>query len=434
LAVAGTSYSYDGNGNATAGGGLALTWDAENRLTQFSAGSTTATFVYDASGGRLGKTDGTNVSVYPFGDDYEITNGEVTKYLAVDRVGVVAKRVGSSGAIQNYWLHTDSLGSIQTTSDAGGAEVQRRTFGPYGETTSESGSESRGWIDQRLDPETGLTYLHARYYASHFGMFISPDPMHPASPGVGMNRYAYGLGDPINRTDRSGLAPCELVAGEVRCWDWSRAGGVPGGGGPGGSGGGGGGSTGSGSTGGGVGGGRSGGPAGGGGGGAQREGFCRTYPAFCQEEQEEQETPQPDNPTTPDRRQADGEMHETADDAASSVLIEHNPQSIETNTEYCFGICERDGSYFATPAQWSFEKPTESCDLWTYCPGGGTLVGHAHTHARYGNDGFSGVDVAGWRTPGFGLRWVSTPALNIWKFDPTREGSKIILLCDDCFE
>jgi RHS repeat-associated protein len=75
--------------------------------------------------------------------------------------------------------------------------------------------ESRGWIDQRNDPETGLTYLHARYYDSQLGLFLSPDPI-----GVqgGLNLYGYGLGNPISNADRTGLDTRDGSGGD-RCRD-----------------------------------------------------------------------------------------------------------------------------------------------------------------------------------------------------------------------
>jgi RHS repeat-associated protein len=42
---------------------------------------------------------------------------------------------------------------------------------------------SRGWIDQRQDAESGLTYLHARYYDPALGIVISPDKSHPLDLG-----------------------------------------------------------------------------------------------------------------------------------------------------------------------------------------------------------------------------------------------------------
>ena len=41
---------------------------------------------------------------------------------------------------------------------------------------------SKGFIGERDDPETGLNYLHARYYDPALGRFISPDPWDPTGP------------------------------------------------------------------------------------------------------------------------------------------------------------------------------------------------------------------------------------------------------------
>jgi hypothetical protein len=51
-------------------------------------------------------------------------------------------------------------------------------------------------------------YLHARYYDPKLGIFLSPDPIGPAG---GTNLYGYGLGDPVNSADRSGLAASTCV-------------------------------------------------------------------------------------------------------------------------------------------------------------------------------------------------------------------------------
>jgi RHS repeat-associated protein len=199
-AAGGVSYQYDAVGNLYSGGGRTLTWDAENRIRTVGA----TEFTYDTFGERLKKKTGSNTSLYPFGDDYEITNAVTTRYVSVDGLGVIAKRVTGGSQAGLFWLHTDRLGSIQAVTDATGEKLHR-DYRPYGETRTSTGThtESRGWIDQRNDSETGLTYLHARYFDPRLGIFLSADPI-----GVkgGPTAYGYGLGDPINRTDRSGLA------------------------------------------------------------------------------------------------------------------------------------------------------------------------------------------------------------------------------------
>ncbi len=194
--------TYDLNGHLTNAPGQTLIWDGENRLSQAVVSGTTTNFAYDSVGERIGKASGTDVSFYPFGDDYEIRNGTVTKYISVEGLGVVAKRVATT----NYWLHTDRQGSIQVVTNSSGSPQLGRTYRPYGETLTPAGShtEFRGWIDQRNDSETGFTYLHARYFDPKLGQFLSPDRIRTEG---GMNLYAYGFGDPTNNSDRSGLDP-----------------------------------------------------------------------------------------------------------------------------------------------------------------------------------------------------------------------------------
>ncbi len=90
-AVAGNPYSYDLNGNLTSGGGRLPQWNVYNLPTEISG----AQFLYDGLGERVKKTSAQGTSLYPFGDDYEVTNGVVTKYVSLAGLGVVAKRVGA---------------------------------------------------------------------------------------------------------------------------------------------------------------------------------------------------------------------------------------------------------------------------------------------------------------------------------------------------
>jgi hypothetical protein len=134
-------------------------------------GNSTTSFTYGPDGARIKKVSGTSITKYPFGDDYEVdgTNGTVTKYFNAG-FGVIAKKVTLTGGFASYlyWLHTDRMGSINATTDVGGAQVLRRSYRSYGELLGQTGThtESLGYIGQRTDSETGLTYLHARYYDS----------------------------------------------------------------------------------------------------------------------------------------------------------------------------------------------------------------------------------------------------------------------------
>ena len=92
--------------------------------------------------------------------------------------------------------------------DAVGAVALRRIHAPFGKRVFDSGSafvEAKDYIGQRLDEEIGLLYLNARYYDPVLGRFISADPSNPLEPGAGVNRYAYGLNNPVAYSDPYGL-------------------------------------------------------------------------------------------------------------------------------------------------------------------------------------------------------------------------------------
>ncbi len=192
----GSSYTYDGNGNLLSGGGRTITWDGENRPIAINGTS----FTYSGSGERLIKTTGASTTHY-LGSDYEVTAGIATKYFTFAGAKVAKRTQGNT-----YWLHADHQGSIQSITDDTGAEVQRQSYMPYGkETATTSFAEATSFTGERLDDETGLVYLNARYYDPVLGRFTSPDLLAGVDTTARLNRYAYTLNDPVNKTDRSGM-------------------------------------------------------------------------------------------------------------------------------------------------------------------------------------------------------------------------------------
>jgi RHS repeat-associated protein len=195
LQAGANTYSYDENGNMVAGAGRTISWNVDNLPVEVNG----VRSVYDGNGVRLKKIVGGAVTL-TIGDDYEVAGTTITKYVSLGGA-LVGKLVGAD----RYWLHTDHQGSIQVITDAGGNEVQRLNYRPYGDRQSGTAhAESRGYTGQRQD-ESGLIYLHARYVDPVLGRFISPDPTVPSSDNIGLNRYAYAGNDPINQTDTNGM-------------------------------------------------------------------------------------------------------------------------------------------------------------------------------------------------------------------------------------
>ena len=95
--------------------------------------------------------------------------GQFTSY-----VSNTVRRVASA----TDFLVQDNLGSIRREARFNGAATPR-DFAAYGMPVTVSGltaANGRGYINERFDPETGLQYLHARYYDPNLGRFLPPTP------------------------------------------------------------------------------------------------------------------------------------------------------------------------------------------------------------------------------------------------------------------
>jgi RHS repeat-associated protein len=211
-----------------------LAYDAENRLTQVSNGVTasytlrqTQGRLYDGDGVRVKAVVGATTSVY-VGAYYEVTGGVVKKYYYAGGVRVAENNGGTL-----YFLLTDHLGSIATTTDANGNRVTELRYLPFGDTRYNPGGQitTYRFTGQRWDPGTGLYWYNSRWYDPLIGRFIQADTIVP-QPGnpQSLNRYAYVLNNPLRYTDPTGHVYCqEDPYGELGpCMDDSGAGSSPG--------------------------------------------------------------------------------------------------------------------------------------------------------------------------------------------------------------
>ncbi len=206
IAAGGHSYHYDNNGNMIEGGGRTLVWDGDDRPSQIND----VLFFYGPDGARWKKVNTTTGNVTLTLGRIEIQDAGTADEVMVKYLPGGARRAGGD----TLWLHKNHLNSLQAATDASGTVVFRRVQMPYGARVSElsfSASEAGvyeagDFIGERLDEETGLLFLHARYYDPVLGRFLSADPLDPIEAGVGVNRFAYAGNNPIHRIDPKGTS------------------------------------------------------------------------------------------------------------------------------------------------------------------------------------------------------------------------------------
>ena len=112
-----------------------------------------------------------------------------------------------------YWDH---LGTVRMTAGEypTAENVERHDYEPYGLEmlpATNQASNTHQFTGHERDtlggaPSAALDYMHARFYGSNMGRFLSPDPgmdVDRANP-QSWNRYAYVRNNPINAVDQDG--------------------------------------------------------------------------------------------------------------------------------------------------------------------------------------------------------------------------------------
>ncbi|WP_338032299.1 RHS repeat-associated core domain-containing protein [Desulfobulbus rhabdoformis] len=109
-------------------------------------------------------------------------------------------------APQVFYYLNDHLGTAQLLVNEAGTVIWKGETQPFGQVTeaiNQIGHRFR-FPGQMVDPESGLHYNWHRFYDPETGRYISADPI---GLGGGMNLYSYVVQNPINWSDRLGLAP-----------------------------------------------------------------------------------------------------------------------------------------------------------------------------------------------------------------------------------
>lgn len=229
-------FAHDAHGNMTLMPGLhVLRWDPEDRLhvsarEDLSPGQEATWAGYDQTGTRIrkvvdrGRDDGSRVvlrertylGAFERYREYD-ANGAVElerttlHVLDEDRAAALVETRcrgtdrGSARLVRHQL--TDHLGSSVVELDQEARLISYEEYHPYGSTayeavtsTAETPKRYR-YTGRERDPETGLSYHGARYYAPWLGRWTSTDP---AGVADSMSPYVYVGGNPLRLVDPGG--------------------------------------------------------------------------------------------------------------------------------------------------------------------------------------------------------------------------------------
>jgi len=236
-----TGYAMDAAGEVQADGLNHYLYDAEGRIcaVQNSVGGLTG-YVYDAAGIRVAKGGltsftcnfaasggngfavNTSWTLGPGGEQIgEFAVSGTTSTWTHSNVFAAGKLLATYNTTGTYYDLTDWLGTKRVEVNAAlTCETGFRSL-PYGNGLSSYAptalpqcvdATEQHYTGKERDAESGNDYFEARYYASGFGRFMSPDwsakeepvPYAKLDDPQTLNLYAYVRDNPLSRTDPDG--------------------------------------------------------------------------------------------------------------------------------------------------------------------------------------------------------------------------------------
>jgi RHS repeat-associated protein len=143
---------------------------------------------------------------------YEATSTGTACYI-YGPSGRLAKRTTVGEESNVFYYSGDYLGSTRLVTDENKSIVVAMTYHPFGEVSTQEGTEHNMFTGKELD-ETGLYYYGARYYDSELGRFITRDPLGgQLSRPQSLNRFAYCQNNPLKYLDPWGEKTLHDIGG-----------------------------------------------------------------------------------------------------------------------------------------------------------------------------------------------------------------------------
>ncbi len=197
---------------------MTLTYDTEGRLSAVTTSGTTKEFLYDGTN-LIGEYThvGTSSTVHT-------SDTMAARYVHGDGVDQPLVWYTSAATTAPQYLFANYQGSIVAYTNVSGAFGQSYAYDPYGLPVNATGGAY--WLGSRFRytgqialPEASLYYYKARIYDPAAGRFLQTDPVGSKDD---LDLYAYVGGDPINKSDPTGLDAFQVgVTFELGPWRWT---------------------------------------------------------------------------------------------------------------------------------------------------------------------------------------------------------------------
>jgi RHS repeat-associated protein len=205
--------NYDPNGNTLidCGNTTGDLYDAENHLIYTGIGA--FELAYDAEGNRVNKNFGSSITYYlvdelnPTG--YAQVLAEYTSLSSAPSVGYTyglgLMSEKASGGNMLYYGY-DGQGNVRMLVNGNTVE-DTYDYDGYGNLLACTGSDVNNYRyqGQQWDPNLGLYYLRARYYAPKLGRFWTMDTYEgDQNDPLSLHKYLYAEADPVDNDDPTG--------------------------------------------------------------------------------------------------------------------------------------------------------------------------------------------------------------------------------------
>jgi RHS repeat-associated protein len=192
----------------------AATWEGMDWLSSYTTGGQTSSYGYNGDGVRTHATRSGATTRYLIDPNAPLPNvtAECNDTNSPQRFYIhgldLLASIDTSNNVQTY--HANHRGDILALTNASGTLTETYGYSPFGLTSASNPSSSNpfrfGGALGVMDEGNGVHFMRARYYNASIGRFLSIDQL----PGgfdspQSLNRYAYGLGNPVSNVDPSGF-------------------------------------------------------------------------------------------------------------------------------------------------------------------------------------------------------------------------------------